>query len=116
MRITRHLAALAALVTAGVVITGCSSEAGKQAAGQATDSAAAVATDVSFPAGSTMADLHAAGKITIGTKFDQPGFGLLNPTTKVPEGFDVEMGKLIAAKLGIPADGITWTETVSANR
>ena len=32
-----------------------------------------------FPAGSTMAELAEAGKITIGTKFDQPGFGLLNP-------------------------------------
>jgi glutamate transport system substrate-binding protein len=116
MRIPRSLAALAAVATVGLALTGCSSEAGKQAAGQASDSAAAVATDASFPAGTTMAKLHDAGKITIGTKFDQPGFGLLNPTTKVPEGFDVEMGKLIAAKLGIPADGITWTETVSANR
>jgi glutamate transport system substrate-binding protein len=116
MRISRTFAALAALATAGVVLTACSSEAGNQAAGNAGGSSAAVATDVTFPAGSKMADLNAAKKITIGTKFDQPGFGLLNPTTKVPEGFDVEMGKLIAAKLGIPADGITWTETVSANR
>jgi glutamate transport system substrate-binding protein len=113
MRITRHAAALAAI---GVVLAGCSSEAGNQAAGKATGSSAAVETDVSFAAGTTMADLNAAGKITVGTKFDQPGFGLLNPTTKKPEGFDVEMGKLIAAKLGIPEDGITWTETVSANR
>ena len=116
MRIPRSIAALTAFATAGVVLAGCSSNAGNQAAGNATDTKAAVATDVSFAAGTTMADLNAAGKITIGTKFDQPGFGLLNPTTKVPEGFDVEMGKLIAAKLGIPADGITWTETVSANR
>jgi glutamate transport system substrate-binding protein len=113
MRITRHAAALAAI---GVVLAGCSSEAGDQAAGNADDSSAAVETDVSFAAGTTMADLNAAGKITVGTKFDQPGFGLLNPTTKKPEGFDVEMGKLVAAKLGIPEDGITWTETVSANR
>jgi glutamate transport system substrate-binding protein len=113
MRITRHAAVFAAL---GVVLAGCSSEAGNEAAGDANDSSAAVETDVSFAAGTTMADLNAAGKITIGTKFDQPGFGLLNPTTKEPEGFDVEMGKLVAAKLGIPEDGITWTETVSANR
>jgi len=112
MRITRYAAALAA---AGVVLAGCSSNAGNQNE-QAANSSAAVATDVSFEAGTTMAELNEAGAITIGTKYDQPGFGLLNPTTKVPEGFDVEMGKLIAAKLGIPEDKITWTETVSANR
>ncbi|MCW2536121.1 MAG: Extracellular amino acid transporter substrate-binding protein family [Modestobacter sp.] len=112
MRITRYAAAFAAF---GVVLAGCSSEAGNQA-GTAAENTSAVATDVQFDAGTTMAELNAAGAITIGTKFDQPGFGLLNPTTKAPEGFDVEMGKLIAAKLGIPADGITWTETVSANR
>ncbi|MFE7720528.1 glutamate ABC transporter substrate-binding protein [Nocardia rhizosphaerihabitans] len=75
-----------------------------------------VATDVSFPAGSTMQKLHDAGKITIGTKFDQPLFGLKNPVTGQPDGFDAEMGKLVAAKLGIPADRIEWVETVSANR
>jgi|tagenome__1003787_1003787.scaffolds.fasta_scaffold20834373_2 glutamate transport system substrate-binding protein len=116
MRIPRSLAALAAVATVGIALTACSSEAGNQAAQNAGGSGAAVATDATFPAGTTMADLHTAGKITIGTKFDQPGFGLLNPTTKKPEGFDVEMGRLIAAKLGIPEDGITWTETVSANR
>ena len=40
------------------------------------------------------------GTITIGTKFDQPLFGLKGPDGK-PEGFDVEIGKIIAAKLGI---------------
>ena len=33
-----------------------------------------------------------------------------------PQGFDVEIAKIIAAELGIPESGITWTETVSANR
>jgi glutamate transport system substrate-binding protein len=62
-----------------------------------------------------MAKLNEAGKITVGTKFDQPGFGLLNPDG-VPEGFDVEIAKIIAGKLGIDPKNITWTETVSANR
>lgn len=68
-----------------------------------------------FPEGSTMAELQAAGAITIGTKFDQPLFGLMGPDG-VPEGFDVEIGKILAERLGIPEDGITWTETISANR
>jgi glutamate transport system substrate-binding protein len=69
----------------------------------------------SFAAGSTMEKLSKAGKITIGTKFDQPLFGQVDASGD-PQGFDVEIGKLIASKLGIPASGITWTETVSANR
>ncbi|OQS13283.1 ABC transporter substrate-binding protein [Nocardia donostiensis] len=75
-----------------------------------------VDTDVSFPPDSTMYRLHESGEIRIGTKFDQPLFGLRNPLTGRPEGFDAEMGKLIAARLGIPAEGIDWVETVSANR
>jgi glutamate transport system substrate-binding protein len=112
MRITRYAAAAAA---AGLLLAGCASQAGNQAA-DASKSTAAVETNVKFDPGTTMARLHDAGKITVGTKFDQPGFGLLNPQTKKPEGFDVEIAKIIAAKLGIKADNITWTETVSANR
>ena len=74
-----------------------------------------VAEKPSFAADSTMAKLASAGKITIGTKFDQPLFGQKGLDGK-PVGFDVEIGKLIAAKLGIPADKIEWVETVSANR
>jgi glutamate transport system substrate-binding protein len=69
----------------------------------------------SFEAGTTMAELSEAGTITIGTKFDQPLFGLMGPSG-VPEGFDVEIGKIIAAELGIAEEDIEWTETVSANR
>jgi glutamate transport system substrate-binding protein len=68
-----------------------------------------------FEAGTTMAKLADKGSITIGTKFDQPLFGLRGPSGE-PEGFDVEIGKIIAAKLGIAPEDITWTETVSANR
>lgn len=68
-----------------------------------------------FPAGSTMATLSEAGSITIGTKFDQPLFGLIGPDG-VPVGFDVEIGKIIASELGISEDNIEWIETVSANR
>jgi len=68
-----------------------------------------------FEAGTTMADLADAGTITIGTKFDQPLFGLKGPSGD-PVGFDVEIGKIIAASLGISEDNIEWKETVSANR
>jgi glutamate transport system substrate-binding protein len=72
-------------------------------------------TGASFPEGTTMARLKDAGKVTVGTKFDQPLFGLKNLEGK-PEGFDVEIAKLIAGEMGISPDNITWVETVSANR
>jgi len=70
---------------------------------------------VSFEAGTTMAELNEAQSITIGTKFDQPGFGLAN-LEGVPEGFDVEIGKIIATELGIPVDNIEWVESPSRVR
>jgi glutamate transport system substrate-binding protein len=70
---------------------------------------------VSFPEGSTMAKLQQAGKVTVGTKFDQPLFGLKN-LEGIPEGFDVEIAKIVAGEMGIAADKIQWVETVSANR
>jgi glutamate transport system substrate-binding protein len=69
----------------------------------------------SFAEGTTMARLKEAGKVRVGTKFDQPLFGLKNLEGK-PEGFDVEIAKLIAGEMGISADNIEWIETVSANR
>ena len=71
--------------------------------------------EMSFEEGTTMAALNEAGEITIGTKFDQPLFGLMGPSG-TPEGFDVEIGKIIASHLGIAEDKITWKEAVSANR
>lgn len=81
-----------------------------------TDGEGGDAVDVAdFPEGSTMAELASAGQITVGTKFDQPLFGLLGPDGN-PVGFDVEIAKIVADELGIEESGITWVETVSANR
>ncbi len=69
-----------------------------------------------FAAGSTMKKLSDSGKITIGVKTDQPGIGFLEPGADEPAGIDIEMGTIIAAKLGIAPEDITWKETVSDNR
>jgi glutamate transport system substrate-binding protein len=74
-----------------------------------------VAEAPEFEAGTTMAELAEAGSIRIGTKFDQPGFGLENLEGEV-EGFDVEVGKIIAGALGIAPEDIEWVETPSAVR
>lgn len=69
----------------------------------------------SFAAGTTMERLAQAGKVTVGTKFDQPLFGLKGLSGE-PEGFDVEIAKIIAAELGIDAGSIEFIESPSKQR
>ena len=69
-----------------------------------------------FDEGTRMKELADAGKITIGVKYDQPGIGFKGATDDAPVGFDPEIGKILAASLGIDADKITWKETISDNR
>ena len=69
-----------------------------------------------FKDGTAMKALAKAGKVKIGVKYDQPGLGFKTAGEDQPAGFDVEMAKLVAAKLGIKADDIEWVETISDNR
>jgi glutamate transport system substrate-binding protein len=108
MRLNKGLMISALAVTAAMTLAGCTDS-------QAPTPGTEVDEEISFDAGTTMAELNEAGTITIGTKFDQPLFGLAGPDG-TPEGFDIEIGKLIAAKLGISAENIEWKESVSANR
>jgi glutamate transport system substrate-binding protein len=59
-----------------------------------------------------MAKLSDAGSMTVGTKFDQPGFGLLG-LEDTPEGFDVEVAKIIAGAMGIAPEDIEWKQASS---
>ena len=104
-----RIALVAAAAASALALAGC---AGGGAGDTAEPTEEAAPT---FEAGTTMAELADAGTITVGTKFDQPLFGLVGPSG-VPEGFDVEIAKIIASELGISEDNIEWVETVSANR
>ncbi|MGK8523259.1 glutamate ABC transporter substrate-binding protein [Nocardia asteroides] len=55
------------------------------------------------------------GKLTIGIKFDQPGLGLRNKDGSY-SGFDVEVAKYVAGKLGVAPESITWKEAPSGQR
>jgi glutamate transport system substrate-binding protein len=100
------VAAAAALCSFALVACGDDSDSG---------SSGDVNSDVSFDEGTTMAALNDQGSITIGTKFDQPLFGLQG-LDGTPEGFDVEIAKIIAAELGIAEGDIEWVETPSQVR
>ena len=107
MRAGRTRALIAAALALPLVLSACGGD---------DDAATDVATDTNFAAGSTMATLNSAKAVKIGVKFDQPGLGYKKPGTDTPEGFDVEIAKIVAAKLGIDAGKIEWVETVSKNR
>jgi glutamate transport system substrate-binding protein len=107
MRFTRTKAALAA---AGLALTlaACGGDGGS--------TEVEVAENPEFESGTKMAELAEAGEIRIGVKYDQPGIGFLEPGADAPSGFDIEIGRILAAELGIDDEGIKWTETVSDNR
>jgi glutamate transport system substrate-binding protein len=105
---TSRLAALA--VVAALALAACADEDGGDGGDGGSD------VDASeFPEGSTMAAIAEASTLRVGTKFDQPLFGEVN-LEGVPEGFDVEIAKIIADELGISEDNIQWTEAQSAVR
>jgi len=107
-----RIALVAAAAATALLFAGCAGDAGSPTDDEAQPT---VEETPEFEEGTTMAELAEAGSITIGTKFDQPLFGLVGPDG-VPEGFDVEIGKIVAGKLGISEENIEWVETVSANR
>jgi glutamate transport system substrate-binding protein len=119
MRTTRWTARRTGAALAAAVLTiglaGCG-DAGDDGGGL--DVEAEDVADDKFEAGSRMAELVEAGKITIGVKYDQPGLGFKDAAEDVPSGFDVEIAKLLIADLGIDpnSDSVTWEETISDNR
>jgi glutamate transport system substrate-binding protein len=65
------------------------------------------------PAGSTLAEIQDRGEIVIGVKYDVPPFGFQNPQSGEVEGFDVDLGRAVAEKLGVEP---RFTEAISDNR
>jgi len=106
---------LGAVLVAGALALGAcgdDSESGSEPAAEGTSTPAASEVK-KFPADSTLGKIQEKGEITIGVKFDVPPFGVKNPQSGEVEGFDVEMGKAVAAKLGVKPKFI---EAISDNR
>lgn len=108
MRITRTKALLAGL--------GLALAAGSLAACGSSDEGADVKVEKVSGLTGVPKQLADKGKIKIGVKFDQPGISNKEPGSDAPVGFDDEIGKIVAAKLGIKAGDIQWVQTVSDNR
>ncbi|HEX6485565.1 MAG TPA: glutamate ABC transporter substrate-binding protein [Nocardioidaceae bacterium] len=109
---TRAIVAVAGLALA---MTACGS-AGDSGGGEGPDVKVTENAAANFDDGTRMKELAESGKLTIGVKYDQPGIGFKGAADDMPKGFDPEIGKILAASLGIKAEDITWKETISDNR
>jgi glutamate transport system substrate-binding protein len=110
LRLWRALLVVA-LAVAALAAAGCGDDDDDDGGGGGGGDQAAEARQ--FPAGSTMAKIQDRGELTIGVKFDVPPFGFENPQTNEVEGFDVDMGKILAEELGVEP---RFVEAISDNR
>ncbi len=118
MRASKKQFAVVLAASLSLVLTACGGGSSNQLSGGGGGGktfSAPVAKNASFEPGTTMAKLQEQGTITVGTKFDQPLFGLKGLDGKL-HGFDIAISKIIAGQLGIPADKIKWVKTPSKNR
>jgi glutamate transport system substrate-binding protein len=113
MRFTRTKAALAGLGLA-LSLAACG-DAGDDG-GEGVDVEVPENAADDFEDGTRMKELAESGEIIIGVKYDQPGIGFKDPAEDMPTGIDPELGKVLAASLGIAPEEITWKETISDNR
>ncbi|MGH3823058.1 MAG: glutamate ABC transporter substrate-binding protein [Pseudonocardiaceae bacterium] len=93
------------LLLGGLVLVACGRETTSPAGSDANKvPVPSVAHNVAVAGSPTFAKMTQRGTVIIGVKNDQPGLGYLNPKTNKYEGFDVEIARLIAAKLGFDPD------------
>jgi glutamate transport system substrate-binding protein len=93
----------------GLIAAACGEDEGEQPSGSGADGGGAQ----EFAAGSPMAEWQENGEVVIGVKYDVPPFGFQNPQTDEIEGFDVDLGTIIAEKAGVEP---RFIEAISDNR
>ena len=103
-----------ALLAGGLALTACGKEGSPGDTGTAPTQQ--VASDVTVAGSATFDKMKARGRVIIGVKEDQPGLGLKDPTTGKFTGFDIEIAKMVAAKLGFSDDKIDYKSIPSAGR
>ena len=109
----RTLAAV--LLTGALALTACGKE------GTPTDQGAPaglfeVAKDVKVDGSPTFEKIKARGELIVGVKEDQPGLGYKDPTTNKYSGFDIDIARLVSAKLGFDPEKIQFKTIQSAAR
>ena len=107
---------IATILGLAFALAACSGGAGSpapSAGGSASAGTSATPSPSPVPGNSTPASIKEKGKLVCGVKFDVKGFGFRNPTNSQVEGFDADLCREIAKKIGVEVELI---EAVSANR
>jgi ABC-type amino acid transport substrate-binding protein len=109
----RTFALMAAV--AAFAVAGCGGDDEEPAGGTGTNggNGEPAAEVEQYPADSTLGQIQQRGELKVGVKFDVPPFGFRNPQTNDVEGFDVDLGKAVAERLGVK---FTPVEAISDNR
>ncbi|HYN71383.1 MAG TPA: glutamate ABC transporter substrate-binding protein [Nakamurella sp.] len=137
MRFRTIASVIAGAAALTLAVSGCSSSstpsassaasAAQSVASQAQSAASSVASRASSAVSSVQSAVSGAvadsqvlanaknGKVVIGIKYDQPGLALKNPDGTF-SGFDVEVAKYVADKLGVDPADIEFKEAKSAER
>jgi glutamate transport system substrate-binding protein len=115
VRLTRKLAPVAFLVTAMLSVSACADDPRNDDV--PTDYVIEQASRSEMP--DEIKAIFDSGKLTIGAKFDQPLTGMRDEATGRIEGFDAEIGRILAQRIfGNVAEGdnLFFIETNSGNR
>jgi glutamate transport system substrate-binding protein len=106
------------LMVGGLALAGCGKEGAPAdpAAPAGPETTQKVAENVTVDGSPTFDRMKQNGKVVIGVKEDQPGLGFKDPTTGDYSGFDIEIARLVAAKLGFNEDEIEYKTVQSAGR
>jgi glutamate transport system substrate-binding protein len=118
MRRTRS-AVTAVLTATLIMVAGCGSTSDLDSGTAGGATATPAAGYQVKPAGSLTGSVQAIkdrGRLVVGTKFDQPGFGLQNPTNQKVEGFDAEIARLVSIKIFGSPDKVEFKEAKTAVR
>ncbi len=134
MRFRTIASVVAGAAALALAVSGCSSSstpsessvasAAQSVAQSATSKVASAASAAQSAASSALAGATGnsqvlssadAGKLVVGIKFTQPGLGVKNPDGTF-SGFDVEVAKYVADKLGVDPSKIEFVEANSAQR
>jgi glutamate transport system substrate-binding protein len=104
------------LLVGGLALTACGKEGTPSSPAGGGPSTNAVDTNVTVAGSATFDKMKSRGQVIIGVKEDQPGLGFKDATTNKYSGFDIEIAKLVAAKLGFAEDKIKYQTIPSAGR
>jgi glutamate transport system substrate-binding protein len=103
-------------VVAALLVSGCEGSGDTTPGADHIDVSVDPNAKTRFAKSSRMYEIAKSGRVRMGVTFDQPGLGEKPPGEDIPVGFDIDIARMLAAKLGIPTEKITWVETESEVR